>query len=75
MKAYLKTFLTPQIQIFDTDSKVSGFMVEFLEPQVSVYDDSGRLVYVYGNPEQESYFPWVVLGVFGLVFYYFWQRG
>lgn len=50
MKFYLKTILTPEVEIFDTDQpEKSSWLQSLLKPQIVVRNEQGEILYVYGQ--------------------------
>lgn len=67
MRIYLKTSLTPEIELYDIRNPVGigggTWVQDLLSPVVIVRDDDGSDLYVYGNYQASSLGAFLILGV------------
>ena len=63
MRVYLKTNISPEVKVYDSDATGQGFFSKVFSPVVIVRDDSGKTLFTYGEYRASAVGAFLVLGL------------
>jgi len=68
MRVYLKTSITPEIQVYDSKAEPGPSLIrDFLSPVIVIKDDQDNVQYVYGEYKASMLGPMILLIGAGLI--------